>query len=400
MKFGILKERKNPPDRRVIFSPDELTKLKQLYQNVTVKVERSDIRIFTDSEYEKLGIEVTDDISDCDILFGVKEVPVENLIPNKTYFFFSHTIKKQPYNRKLLQAILEKNIDLYDYETIVDANNRRLIGFGRYAGIVGAYNSIRAFGIKFELFKLPKAETLSGKEALIAHLKRLILPPLKFVITGTGKVGNGAKEVLDAIKIKEVSVENYLTKSYSQPVYTQIDVLEYNKRKDGMVLDYNDFYNNPKEYVSDFERFTKVSDIYITGHFHANDAPVILTREMLQSKDCKIKVVADVSCDVNGPIACTLRSSTIAEPLYGYLPNENKEVDVFHPAAIVVMAVDNLPCELPKDASEGFGEMFMEHVIPAFFNEDKDGILQRAKITDKGKLTPKFSYLQDYVDGK
>ena len=400
MKFGILKERKNPPDRRVIFSPDELTKLKQLYQNVTVKVERSDIRIFTDSEYEKLGIEVTDDISDCDILFGVKEVPVENLIPNKTYFFFSHTIKKQPYNRKLLQAILEKNIDLYDYETIVDANNRRLIGFGRYAGIVGAYNSIRAFGIKFELFKLPKAETLSGKEALIAHLKRLILPPLKFVITGTGKVGNGAKEVLDAIKIKEVSVENYLTKSYSQPVYTQIDVLEYNKRKDGKVLDYTDFYHNQKEYVSDFERFTKVSDIYITGHFHANEAPVILTREMLQSKDCKIKVVADVSCDVNGPIACTLRSSTIAEPLYGYLPNENKEVDVFHPAAIVVMAVDNLPCELPKDASEGFGEMFMEHVIPAFFNEDKDGILQRAKITEKGKLTPKFSYLQDYVDGK
>lgn len=400
MKFGILKERKNPPDRRVVFSPEELTRLKQYYQNITVQVERSDIRVFTDVQYESLGIEMTDDISDCDILFGVKEVPVEHLIPNKTYFFFSHTIKKQPYNRKLLQAILEKNIDLYDYETIVDANNRRLIGFGRYAGIVGAYNSIRAFGIKFELFKLPRAETLSGKDALITHLKRLVLPPLKFVITGTGKVGNGAKEVLDAIKIKEVSVENYLTKNYTQPVYTQIDVLEYNKRKDEQVLDFTDFYHNPKEYVSDFERFTKVSDIYITGHFHANEAPVILTQEMLQSNDCKIKVVADVSCDVNGPIACTLRSSTIAEPLYGYFPSENKEVDVFHPAAVVVMAVDNLPCELPKDASEGFGEMFLEHVIPAFFNGDKDGILQRAKITTKGKLTPRFSYLQDYVDGK
>ena len=400
MKFGIIKERKNPPDRRVVFSPDELTRLKQQHQNVTVKVERSDIRVFTDSEYENLGIELTDDISDCDILFGVKEVPVENLIPNKSYFFFSHTIKKQPYNRKLLQAILEKNINLYDYESIVDANNRRLIGFGRYAGIVGAYNSIRAFGIKFELFKLPKAETLSGKEALITHLKRVVLPPLKFVITGTGKVGNGVKEILDAIKIKEVSVENYLTKNYTQPVYTQIDVLDYNKRKDGQVLDFTDFYQNPNEYISDFERFTKVSDIYISGHFHANEAPVILTREMLQSKDCKIKVVADVSCDVNGPIACTLRSSTIAEPLYGYFPNEDKEVEVFHPAAIVVMAVDNLPCELPKDASEGFGEMVLEHVIPAFFNNDKDGILQRAKITENGKLTPRFSYLQDYVDGK
>lgn len=400
MKFGIIKERKNPPDRRVVFSPDELAKIKQLYQDASIKVESSDIRIFADEQYKNLGIEVANDISDCDVFFGVKEVPVEALIPNKSYFFFSHTIKKQPYNRKLLQAILEKNIDLYDHETIVDANNRRLIGFGRYAGIVGAYNSIRAFGIKFELFKIPKAETLSGKEALISHLKRLVLPPLKFVITGTGKVGNGAKEILDAIKIKEVSVENYLTKNYSQPVYTQIDVLDYNKRKDGQVLDFTDFYKNPKDYVSDFEKFTKVTDIFIAGHYYANESPVILSQEMLQSKDCQIKVVADISCDVNGPIACTLRSSTIAEPLYGYLPNENKEVDVFHPAAIVVMAVDNLPCELPKDASEGFGEMFMEHVIPAFFNGDKDGILQRAKITEKGKLTPRFSYLQDYVDGK
>jgi len=400
MKFGIIKERKNPPDRRVVFSPDELARLKQLHREVSVKVESSDIRVFTDIQYKNMGIEVADDISDCDVFFGVKEVPVEYLIPNKTYFFFSHTLKKQPHNRKLLQAILEKNIDLYDHETIVDAHNRRLIGFGKYAGIVGTYNSIRAFGIKFELFKLPKAATLSGKEALITHLKRLVLPPLKFVVTGTGKVGNGVKEVLDAIKIKEVSIENYLTKNYTQPVYTQIDVLDYNRRIDGRDLDFNDFFENPKDYVSNFERFTKVSDVYITAHFHANDAPNILTREMLQANDCKLKVVADISCDINGSIACSLRSSTIADPLYGYLPSENKEVDVFHPAAIVVMAVDNLPCELPKDASEGFGEMFMEHVIPAFFNGDKDGILARAKMTEKGKLTPRFSYLQEFVDGK
>ncbi len=400
MKFGIIKERKSTPDRRVVFSPDELARLKQLHRDVSVKVECSDIRVFTDEQYKNMGVQVSNDISDCDVFFGVKEVPVENLIPNKSYFFFSHTLKKQPHNRKLLQALLAKNITFYDHETIVDAHNHRLIGFGKYAGFVGAYNSIRAFGIKFELFKLPKAETLSGKEALITHLKRVVLPPLKFVVTGTGKVGSGVKEVLDAIKIKEVSVENYLAKNYAQAVYTQIDVLDYNIRKDGQVLDFNDFFQNPQEYVSNFERFTKVSDIYITAHFHANGAPNILTQEMLQANNCKIKVVADISCDVNGSVACTLRSSTIAEPLYGYLPSENKEVDVFHPAAIVVMAVDNLPCELPKDASEGFGEMFMEHVIPAFFNGDKDGILQRAKMTENGKLTPRFSYLQDYVDGK
>jgi len=400
MKFGIIKERKSPPDRRVVFSPDALMQLKELYPAATVKVEQSDIRIFSKEQYHNLGIEIVDDLSDCEVLFGVKEVPVENLIANKAYFFFSHTIKKQPYNRALLQAVLDKNITLYDHENIVDANNRRLIGFGRYAGIVGTYNTIRAFGLKFELFKLPKAETLSGKDELIRQLKRIVFPPIKFVVTGSGKVGGGIKEILDAIKIKQVTVENYLTKNYTQAVYTQIDVLDYNQRIDGQVINCKDFYNNPKDYIGNFERFTKVSDIVITGHFHGNDAPDILTRAMLQSKDCKIKVVGDVSCDINGPISCTLRSSTIAEPLYGYLPSEHKEVDVFHPAAVVVMAVDNLPCELPKDASEGFGAMFLEHVIPAFFNDDKDGILARAKMTENGKLTPRFSYLQEYVDGE
>ncbi len=400
MKFGIIKERKNPPDRRVVFSPDALSRLKQLYPDVEIKVESSDVRVFTDKEYQNLNIAVENDISDCTIFFGVKEVPIDSLISNKSYFFFSHTIKKQPQNQKLLQAILDKNIDFYDHETLVDSHNHRLIGFGKYAGIVGAYNAIRAFGIKFELFKLPKAATLSGKEALIAHLKRVVLPPLKFVVTGTGRVGSGVQEVLEAIKIKKVSSENYLIKNYTQAVYTQIDVLDYNKRKDGKIIDNKDFFQNPQDYISDFERFTKVSDIYITAHFYANNAPVILTREMLQVNNCKIKIVADISCDINGPIACTLRSSTIDEPLYGYLPSEDKEVDVFHPAAIVVMAVDNLPCELPKDASEGFGEMFFEHVIPAFFNGDKDGVLKRAKVTENGKLTPRFSYLQNYVDGK
>ncbi len=400
MKFGIIKERKNPPDRRVVFSPDELIQLKNQFPTAEILVESSNIRVFSDEQYSKLGINISNDMSDCDVLFGVKEVPIEDLIPNKKYFFFSHTIKKQPYNRKLLQALLEKKIEFYDHETIVDTNFNRLIGFGRYAGIVGAYNAFRAFGIKFGLFTIPKAETLSGKEDLVSKLRRPILPPIKVVLTGCGKVGNGAKEILDAMKMKEVSVENFLLKKYSEPVYVQIDVLDYNKRIDGNFLGKNDFYTNPTEYTSDFERFTKVSDIFIAGHFYGNDAPYILTQEMLQANKCNIKVVADISCDVNGPIACTIKASTIAEPLFGYLPGEHKEVDVFHPAAIVVMSVDNLPCELPKDASEGFGEMFMKNVIPAFFNNDKDGILQRAKMTENGKLTERFRYLQDFVDGK
>ena len=401
MKFGIIKERKNPPDRRVVFTPEELVRLQKEHPDAVVKVESSAIRVFNDAAYKKLGIAVVDDISDCDVFFGVKEIPVEYLIPNKKYFFFSHTIKKQIHNRKLLQTILAKNIELYDHETIVDDKNRRLIGFGRYAGIVGAYNGFRAFGIKFDLFNLPKAETLQTKEDLFVRLKRQILPNIKIVLTGHGKVGMGAKEILDGMKLKQVSPEDFLNKIYTQAVYTQIDVLEYNKRLDGTIpKDNNDFYTNPSAYTSNFERFSKVADVFMAGHFHGNTAPDILTQDMLQAPDCKIKVVADISCDTDGPIACTIRSSTIAEPFYGYLPIENREVPYTHPGSIMVMAVDNLPCELPKDASEGFGEMFMKHVIPAFFNGDKDGILQRAKITENGKLTERFAYLQDYVDEK
>lgn len=399
MTFGIIKERKSPPDRRVVLSPEELVQLQSQFPQAKIKVESSDIRVFSDESYLEKGFEVTENMADCDVLIGVKEVPIEALIPNKKYFFFSHTIKKQPYNRNLLKAILEKNIELYDHETIVDANNHRLIGFGRYAGIVGAYNGIRAFGLKYDLFDIAKAETLPDQKALIERLRKNRLPNIKIVLTGRGKVAYGAKEMLDGMKLKEVSVENYLTKSYDEPVYTFIDINDYNKRKDGGIFDKKEFYTQPEKYESDFERFAEVSDILITGHFYGNGAPIILSREMLRSPKCKLKVVADVSCDIDGPIACTIKPSTIENPVYGYLPSEHKEVAYNHPSAITVMAVDNLPCELPKDASEGFGEVFLERVIPAFFNNDADGILQRAKITENGKLTPRFAYLQNYVDG-
>ena len=400
MKFGIIKERKNPPDRRVVFSPEKLKEFQKKFPDSEINVESSDIRVFSDESYEEMGLKVTNDVSDCDVLFGVKEVPIEALIDNKKYFFFSHTIKKQPYNRKLLAAILEKNIELFDHETIIKENGARLIGFGRYAGIVGAYNGFRAFGLKNETFNLPKAATLDSQKELIATLNKINLPSIKILLTGNGKVAYGAKEMLDGMHIKQVSVDDYLNNSFEEPVYCLVDVLDYNKRKDGEVINNSDFYNHPEKYESDFMCFAKVTDFFIAGHFYGNGAPYLFTREDAKSKDFKIKFVADISCDVDGPVASTLRASTIAEPIYGYNPVTESEVDYKDKGAIVVMAVDNLPCELPKDASEGFGELFLENVIPAFFNNDKDGILERAKMTENGKLTNRFSYLQDYVDGK
>ena len=400
MKFGIIKERKNPPDRRVVFSPLKLKEFKDKFPEAILKVEPSAIRVFSDDVYQENGIEVSESMTDCDVLIGVKEVPIEALIPNKKYFFFSHTIKKQPYNRALIQAVLHKNIELYDHETIVKDNGMRLIGFGRYAGIVGVYNGFRAIGLKLNTFHLPKASTLDGQLELISKLNNVQLPNFKILLTGNGKVAYGAKEMLDAMKIREVSVAEYLQHTYEEPVYCLVDVLDYNKRKDHQVLDNFDFYEHPENYQSDFMRFAKVTDFFIAGHFYGNGAPYLFTRDDAKSKDFKIQFVADISCDVNGPVASTLRASTIAAPIYGYHPETESEVDYTNKEAIVVMAVDNLPCELPKDASEGFGELFLEHVIPAFFNKDKDGILQRAKMTEKGKLTQRFSYLQAYVDGK
>ncbi|QCX00989.1 alanine dehydrogenase [Aggregatimonas sangjinii] len=400
MKFGIIRERKNPPDRRVVLSPEACQKVLSSHPKAEIIVEPSPIRVFADAEYKEAGIQVANKMKECDVLLGVKEVPIRSLIPNKKYFFFSHTIKKQPYNRKLLRAILEKNIELYDHEVITNEKEQRLVAFGRYAGIVGAYNGFRAYGLKFGLFQLPKAETLADQQALIQELKKIKLPNIKILLTGRGRVGNGSREMLDAMGIRKVNVTEYLDQDFNEPVYCQIDASEYNKRKDGTRGNKADFFANPQEYKSNFFRFAKVTDFYIAGHFYGQGAPYLYTRDDAKHPEFNIKVVADVSCDIDGPVATTIRPSTIAEPIYGYNPKTEQEVNFKNKSAIAVMAVDNLPCELPRDASVGFGEAFLKNVIPAFFNGDKDGLLERARMTQNGKLTKRYAYLQDYVDGK
>nr|WP_298791227.1 NAD(P)-dependent oxidoreductase [uncultured Allomuricauda sp.] len=399
MKFGIIRERKNPPDRRVVLSPNECQNVLSNFPEAQLTVESSPIRVFTDQEYEDMGVSVAQNVDDCDVMLGVKEVPIEALIPNKKYFFFSHTIKKQPYNRKLLQAILDKNIELYDHEVITNTKGQRLVAFGRYAGIVGAYNGVRAYGLKFDLFNLPKAETLRDQDALISELRKVKLPNIKILLTGRGRVGNGSREMLDAMNLRKVNVAEFLGESFNEPVYCQIDASEYNKRKDGVRGNKADFFANPEEYKSNFFRFAEVTDFYIAGHFYGDGAPYLYTREDAKHPDFNIKVVADVSCDIDGPVATTIKPSTIADPIYGYDPQSEKEVNFRNPDAVAVMAVDNLPCELPRDASNGFGGAFSKYVIPAFFNNDEDGILERARMTHNGKLSERYAYLQDYVDG-
>ena len=396
MKIGIIKEYKNPPDKRVVFSPEKCVEVVKKYPEVKFLIERSDIRCFSDDEYESIGLEIVDDLSECDILIGVKEVPIEKLIVNKKYFFFSHTIKKQPYNKKLLQEILKKNIELYDHETIVDKSNNRLIGFGYYAGVIGAYNGFRAYGLKKKLFKIPKAIELKDRVEFNQTLKQIKIPNIKILLSGKGRVGSGTKEVLDFLKIKQVSPNDFVDKEFDEAVYTNIDVLDYNY-SNSTENSISNFYNFPEKFESTFSKFSSVADVYFAGHYHNPKAPKLITNQDMKENSFNIDVIADISCDIDGPIASTIRPSTIDNPIYGFHKSNSIECDFLDPDAIAVMAVDNLPCELPRDSSEMFGDMFLKYVIPSFFNHDKEDILKNSKMTSNGKLTPRFKYLSDYV---
>lgn len=401
MKIGIVKETKNPPDKRVPLSPENCEELKATFPTIELVVQSSDIRAFKDSEYTDLGIDIVSDVSDCDVLLGVKEVKKDRLLANKTYFFFSHTIKEQPYNRDLLNFMLKKNIKMVDYETLTYPKDGRILGFGRYAGIVGAYNAFLAFGVKSGDYSLKPANECHDYKELKEELKKVKLPnDYKIIISGDGRVGKGTEEVLHTAGIYEVSPTDFLTSTRDEPIYTQLSVKEYNKRKDGAAFTKGDLYTNPELFESDFKRFSDIGNMYIACHYWDADAPFIFSREDAKSPDFKLKIVADISCDINGPVASTIRPSTIDKPLYGYDPQTESEVDFMTKNAIGVMAVDNLPCELPRDASEDFGNELITKVLPSLINEDSDTIIERATICENGKLTSYFSYLQDYVDGK
>jgi alanine dehydrogenase len=401
VKLGVLREGKVPPDKRVPLTPHQCQLVQTKFPHVEVVVQTSPVRAFRDEEYVAAGIPVVEDLSDCDILIGVKEVNIEDLIPNKKFMFFSHTIKKQPYNRKLLQAILEKRIQLIDYEVLKNKSNKRIIGFGRYAGIVGCYNGILTYGKKSGLFSLLPAYQCRDRVQMEEELKKAVLPAnTKVALTGFGRVGHGAREIIDLMPFTEVSPEEFLTQEFEGPVFTHLDVEDYYARKDGTDFDKEDFYTNPEKYKSVFPPFLHAADVYIACHYWSDRSPYIVTKEDLKDPRVRTSVVADISCDVNGPVGCSIRPSKITDPFFGYDPQTGEETDPLHPNAIAVMAVDNLPCELPLDASEDFGNELIKHVFPSLFGEDPDNIIARgSQTTLDGKLSPYFAYLQDYVKG-
>ncbi|WP_340111101.1 NAD(P)-dependent oxidoreductase [Maribellus mangrovi] len=402
MKVGILREGKTPPDKRVPLTPEQCVEVMRTFPEVTVVVQPSPIRSFTDDEYAALDIPLQEDLSDCDVLLGVKEVRIEDFIPGKIYFFFSHTIKKQEYNRKLLQTVLEKKIQLVDYEVLTNKDGFRIIGFGRFAGLVGAYNGLRAFGLKNVLYELKPAHQCADLAEMLHHLENVNLPPVKIAVTGDGRVAGGVLEVLEHLKVMRVTPEGFLNETEPESaIYVQLLPNNYAKRTDGEAFDLMHFFNHPEMYENSFHPFAEATDLLIASAYWDPKAPVLFTSEEMKDPDFRISVISDITCDIEGSIPSTKKASTIDDPFYDYNPQSGDLEDAFsNPKNVSVQAVDNLPCELPKDASLDFGRNLIDKVFPSLFIKDKDAIIEGASITKDGKLTEPFLYLQDFANGK
>jgi len=399
MKIALIKETKTPVDNRVALAPKQVAELNRQFPQHQIVVQASDIRAFSDDEYRAEGVEVLNDVSDADILFGIKEAKIESLIPNKHYFFFGHIAKMQEYNRPLLQAFMQKHITFCDYEYLVDDNNIRVCAFGWWAGVVGVYYTLRGYGIKHKLYELPKPDRRFTLDQLLNALKGIELPNVKLLVTGAGRVSQGAQHVLENIGAHKMTEEEYLSDMPIRTLsYCVADVDRLVKRKDGAAFSWNDFTHNAKAYESDFMRFAKKTDILVCAHFWGPEAPVYLSEEDLRNPDMHIRMIGDVTCDIKGSIKSTVRPATHDDPYYDYNPVTEQDESAFSsPKNITEMAVDTCPNALAMDTSEYFGSMLMKHVFEPLLKGKHSDVIDRSMILKNGQLTPKFEYLKDFA---
>lgn len=400
LTIGILREGKYPPDQRTPLIPQQCAYIRENFP-VKIIIQPSKNRCYPDEAYKKAGVLIQES-PECDFWFGVKEVPIDWLQNDKTYFFFSHTIKSQSYNRRLLQVILERRIRLVDWETLTNDQGERLIAFGKYAGMVGAHNGIYAYGKRKGLFDLIRLYKCRDYNEAKQYYKSLSLPPIKIVLTGQGRVAMGAAMVLDDMQIRKVSPGEFLNKTFHEPVYTQLGVRDYSRKKDGSSFTNEEFYKHPQLFESNFEPYVKTASIFMNGIYWDNMAPAFFTLEDMCSQDFKIEVIADITCDIApvSSVPSTIRPSTIFDPVYGFDPHLKSETAPYQEGSVDIMAIDNLPNELPRDASEAFGQQLIAHVIPELIKGDASNVIKRATIAQKGSLMPNFDYLRSFVEQK
>jgi saccharopine dehydrogenase (NAD+, L-lysine-forming) len=397
MKIGILKETKSNPDDRVALSPHQCKVVMRKFPQIQIVVQPSNNRCFTNNEYQEAGIVMQDSLEDCNILLGIKEVAIDKLLDGKTYLMFSHTKKKQDHNKKLLQAIIAKKITLIDYECLTYADRQRILGFGFFAGIVGAHNGLLTYGKKTSTFNLPPVHRFKDFREVIRHYFEVQLPPIKIIATGSGRVSTGIVETMNMFDIKKVMNEEFLNKNYEYPVYTELTAEDLYKNKETNIYNRAAFRKDPTQFRCDFAEFYKKADLLLNGVYWEQGIPPFFTLDEMKQADFKIKVIADITCDENGSIPCNLGATTIQNPTYGYDPISGQQTAPYLQNTVDIMAVDNLPNELPRDASDFFGVQLTKYVIPEFFKL-QTGILERATIASNGQLTSTYAYLQDYAN--
>lgn len=400
LHIGILREEKVPEDFRVPLTPSECARLQSLLP-VRILVQPSPHRCFSDQEYAQMGIDLSEDLSSCAVLLGVKEVPVSRLLEGKTYFFFSHTKKKQPYNRPLMQALIQKKIRMIDYECLTHEDEQRLLGFGLYAGIVGAHNGLWAYGKKTGAYSMERAYVLKTYAHLQEHYSQVPLPPLKIAVTGSGKVAAGIMEVMTHFDVEPVEPQDFVAQDFDYPVYTVLKGGDlYTRRADGR-FSREDFHRHPQNYRCLFPEYFAHADILMNGIYWDENIDRLFRTEDLKNPDWRISVISDITCDLHGSVPINLGSTTILDPAYGVDRQTAERVPPYQPGSRTVdlLAVDNLPNELPRDASTFFGRHLKKLVLPELLKESSD-LLDRGTICQDGRLRPDFEYLADYAYGE
>jgi len=400
-RIGLIREGKTPPDTRVALTPLQCVEIMHDHPGLQIIVQPSPIRCYTDSEYQKAGIKMQEDLSDCDILLGIKEVPITQLIEGKTYFFFSHTKKAQAYNQALMQAMIARKIRMIDYECLTHSDGQRILGFGFFAGIVGAHNGLLTYGRRTGKFSLPAANYIGSLEGLQAVYDDLILPPVRIVVTGSGKVAAGILEIMNDLDVEYVEPQDFLANEFAYPVYTHVKGSTLYIRKDGQRYHRDDFHAHPQEYHCLFEPFLSRADILMNGVYWEKSVPRLFAKHDVARPDYTMFVIADITCDIDGSVPINQGASSIANPVYGVNRFSLQRMEAFqHSNDIIdIMAVDNLPNELPRDASAHFGTHIQKYILKELLKDEDSDILRRATICRDGQLMPLFEYLHEYAFG-
>jgi alanine dehydrogenase len=400
IKLGLIREGKSPADNRVALTPAQCKWIQKSSGDVRIIAQSSPGRCFSDKEYRMAGVEVMDDVSDCDILLGIKEVPVSELIPNKTYLFFSHTRKKQSYNQQLFQNIIANKISLIDYECLEHEDGQRILGFGFFAGVVGAHNGMMAYGHRSGAYDLVRVYKQRSFRELIHTYFGLRIPPVKIVVTGSGRVAHGILEIMNLMGIVEVEPEDYLQKKYSYPVYTQLKGADLYEHRSGAAYNRVHFHEHPEEYNCKFLPYAMQSDLLMNGIFWDTSMPRLFEQEAVQDPAWRLNTIADITDDAFGSVPINLGDQTIEDPIYGVSKTSFEKTAPYLPGSIDVMAVGNLPNELPRDASRYFGEQLIKYVLEDLVKNNRSAVIERASMVKEGAITPRYSYLADYAAGK